>query len=161
MSVLPVQLEKAITYLLAYDPCTIKGWWKLAWPFFKPDGTGLNWDNSSSVSAFEYFNHWNKHRISDYIDTYLFYWFHVTKGCISDWKGHSISAPPYDEDLKLKLIYFTSSIYTCVILVQNEVHLFLGSGHQELCVSVTCMKKTCKQEAKLTVKCFIGLVRVQ
>ena len=67
MSVLPVQFEeKAITYLLAYDPCTIKGWWKLAWPFFKPDGTGLNWDNSSSVSAFEYFNHWNKHRISDY-----------------------------------------------------------------------------------------------
>ena len=159
MSVLPVQFEeKAITYLLAYDPCTIKGWWKLAWPFFKPDGTGLNWDNSSSVSAFEYFNHWNKHRISDY--RYIPFLLIPCHQRMHQWlegASHFCSTLWWRFQIK----YFTSSIYTCVILVQNEVHLFLGSGHQGLCVSVTCMKKTCKQEAKLKVKCFIGLVRVQ
>ena len=39
-------------HLLAYDPCTIMGWWKLASPLFRPEGTGLNCDRSSSVRTF-------------------------------------------------------------------------------------------------------------
>ena len=39
------------THLLAYDTCTMSGWWKLAWPFLRPEGTGLNSSLSSSVST--------------------------------------------------------------------------------------------------------------
>lgn len=38
--------------LLAYDPCTVRGWWKLASPFFSNAGVGLKLDLSSSVRIF-------------------------------------------------------------------------------------------------------------
>ena len=36
------------SYLLANDPCMVRGWWKLACPFFKPEGTGLKFFLSCS-----------------------------------------------------------------------------------------------------------------
>ena len=41
--------KDTITYVFAYEPWTIRGWWKLASPFFSPEGTGLKCALSSSV----------------------------------------------------------------------------------------------------------------
>ena len=120
--VIMTAMHMETTHLLAYDPCTMSGWWKLACPILTWHGTGLNPSFSSSVNT----------RLTDSMSP--------NEASVIG-KGIPLRDHLHAQRCRIMLTRLNQlkSHCTCVILVWNVDHLSLVSG---------CLKQCAPSEKK-------------